>query len=557
MITKEFKKYKVPISNETMDDYCFPKKFSLQAQQKFLPELLSSKLSPWNTTSRGILVYHMIGSGKTCTAISIAEKFKKKMNINVVLPASLISNFESELRSQCADDIYISNQDRNKLSKLKPSDEEYNDIIEKSNKKISKTYSIYSYHKFIALIKDNEIKNLNKSLLIIDEVQNMISINGTFYNTLKNIIDKSKNLKIVLLSATPMFDKPIEIALTLNLIHKNLFDINTFNNDYIDNNLNAVNMDKFREKIKNMVSYYRGAPPIAYPKVKFSVVKCNMSKFQYKSYLTSLGDTEFADQKMRFMPFKDVDILNLSQNFLLGPRLISNVAYPNKSTGDAGFMSFRNDVLLLKNIGRYSIKFKKILKKIKEASGPVFVYSNFIEYGIKPFQEFLNYNGWKDYHLYGEGEKRYSIWSGDTKHDMKEEIRTVYNNINNIDGSMIKIMIGSPSIKEGVSLKAVSQVHIMEPSWNVSKLNQICGRGIRFCSHKDLKKSKRNVEVYLYLATYQGIKTIDQHIWSNAKKKAVIINEFELALKETAIDCELFYNRNNYASDNIQLKCSN
>jgi transposase len=118
-------------------------------------------------------------------------------------------------------------------------------------------------------------------------------------------------------------------------------------------------------------------------------------------------------------------------------------------------------------------------------------------------------------------------------------------------------MIGSPSIKEGVSLKAVSQVHIMEPSWNVSKLNQICGRGIRFCSHKDLKKSKRTVEVYLYLATYQGIKTIDQHIWSNAKKKAVIINEFELSLKENAIDCELFYNRNNYASDNIQLKCYN
>ena len=42
-ITKEFKKYKLPISNEKMEDFCLPKKFSLQPQQQFLPELLKSK----------------------------------------------------------------------------------------------------------------------------------------------------------------------------------------------------------------------------------------------------------------------------------------------------------------------------------------------------------------------------------------------------------------------------------------------------------------------------------------------------------------------------------
>ena len=73
-ITKEFKKYKVPISNEKMEEFCLPKKFTLQPQQKLLPELLTSKLSPWTTNPniRGILVYHQIGAGKTCTAISIA-----------------------------------------------------------------------------------------------------------------------------------------------------------------------------------------------------------------------------------------------------------------------------------------------------------------------------------------------------------------------------------------------------------------------------------------------------------------------------------------------------
>ena len=42
-ITKEFKKYKVPISNEKMEEFCLPKKFTLQPQQKLLPELLKEE----------------------------------------------------------------------------------------------------------------------------------------------------------------------------------------------------------------------------------------------------------------------------------------------------------------------------------------------------------------------------------------------------------------------------------------------------------------------------------------------------------------------------------
>ena len=84
-ITKEFKKYKIPVSNEKMEEFCLPKKFTLQPQQKLLPDLLTSKFSPFNIPeNRGILVFHQIGAGKTCTAIAIAEEFKKKLNIVVI-----------------------------------------------------------------------------------------------------------------------------------------------------------------------------------------------------------------------------------------------------------------------------------------------------------------------------------------------------------------------------------------------------------------------------------------------------------------------------------------
>ena len=84
--------------------------------------------------------------------------------------------------------------------------------------KINKYYQIISYHKFNNMCKNCKIK-LKDHLIIIDEVQNMISESGIFYKNLKQQIMSTKdNVKIVLLSATPMFDKPVEIALTLNLL---------------------------------------------------------------------------------------------------------------------------------------------------------------------------------------------------------------------------------------------------------------------------------------------------------------------------------------------------
>ena len=544
-----------------MESFCFPKKkkFKLQPQQLYLSQILSSKYSPWyvNNNIRGILLYHQIGSGKTCTAISIAEQFKKKLNIVVVLPAALIGNFKTELMSECTNINYVKSSERSILSKIDYTDKRYNEIINKINKRIDKYYTIYSYHKFIALIQENKIKNLNDTLLIIDEIQNMISLNGTFYNQLKYIINKSNNtLKIILLSATPMFDKPVEIALTLNLLRTdNLFDIEKFNLDFIKNYKNMININTFKNKINGLISYYRGAPPQAYPKFKLKTIKCNMCKFQYKSYKASLSKENIKNNKL-----DDLNIFNMPQNFFLGPRMISNIAFPNKLINEAGYKSLKNETLLMKNITNYSIKFYRIIQKINQSIGPVFVYSNFKEYGgIKCFIKFLEFHGWKNY-INHEGNNKYknkffSIWSGDEPLHIKEKIKMIFNKKENINGELIKIMLGSPSIKEGVSLFRVEQVHIMEPYWNMARMLQIMGRAIRFCSHKDLPKNRRFVDVFIYLATYKNITTIDKYIWSHVKKKNKLIEQFEHVLKEAAIDCKLFINRNSYPTDNKKITC--
>jgi superfamily II DNA or RNA helicase len=550
-INKEFRKYTVKKNNESMSKLCRPKKYQLQPQQKFLEEYFKSKYA-----QNSLLINHKIGAGKTCTAIRICESYKKIRKIVILLPASLIGNFRDELRSQCADNSYISDDDRESLTKLNPKSNKYKDIIKKSNSLINKYYTIYSYHKFVELYEQKKIK-LRNTLLVVDEVQNMVSESGLFYKYLKKAIDKSDSkTKIVLLSATPMFDKPVELALTINLLKPrkelpvgsefNKMFLKKVSNDYI-----MKNKDLFKKYISGYISYYLGAPPQTFPKMNLKLVKSKMSEFQFKSYMTSLS----ADGIHMKGAYKDADILDLPTDFMLGPRLISNIAFPNKGIGIDGYNSLKGRHLLRQNMKQYSIKFYKILNKIKKSTGPVFVYSNFKDIGgIKSFVKFLEYNGYKNYKINGEGMRRFAVWSGDESSNIREEIKRVFNNYNNINGSKIKIILGTPSIKEGVSLLRVEQVHIMEPYWNMSRLKQIIGRAIRYCSHKDVKSDKRYVDVFIYMATYPGKKTVDQQIWKMAQDKNNIISQFEHAMKEKAIDCKIFKEHNQYKGDKV-IKC--
>ena len=550
-ITEKFKKYKMNNKNQRlkMEEICRPANFKLQPQQLFLRDYFNSKSS-----GKGLLIYHKIGAGKTCTAITIAEEFKNKMDIVIVLPAALIGNFKDELRGECGN--YMTAEERTDLKELVPTDKLYKEILKKADKRIEEYYTIYSYHKFVELCEENKIK-LKNTLLIIDEIQNMISDNGPFYTNLKKVIDKSdEKTRIILLSATPMFDKPEEIALTLNLLKdKEMPTGAEFNNTFLkpiitDNGpeYSISNPDKFSSFLKNKISYYRGAQPQSFPKTIFNVVRCKMEPFQYKSYRTIMDEETIGN-------FMGNDILKLPMNFMLGPRMISNIAFPNKKIGEKGFASFNGNNLEKHNITKYSKKFYKILNKISKAEGPTFIYSNFKDLGgIRSMVQYLEHHGYKSYKDFGEGKKRYAVWSGDEPHNVKEEIKYIFNKKENADGSKIKIILGSPSIKEGVSLLRVSQVHILEPYWNMSRILQIIGRAIRFCSHKDMPTHRREVEVYLYLSTYPGEKTTEEYVWSVAKKKQVLISKFEKLLKESAIDCTLFYKRNVYKNDE-PLKC--
>lgn len=543
-VDKKYAKYKIPAKQKSLKQICFPSKYEFQIPQKFLAEFINPK-----TPYTGILVYHRIGAGKTCTAICIAEKFKRLKKIMIVLPASLKGNFRSELRSKCAGDLYLTDSERLQLKKLNPASKEYRTIIDRSDKKIDKYYTIYSYNKFVKLVKEHALE-LDNTLLIIDEIHNMINETGTYYETLHQLIHTSPDTnRLVLMSATPIFDKPAEIALTMNLLlrDKQMPTGQEFIETFMDIEYTSKgpiyhtkNMDLFKEYVRGYISYYRGAPPYTFPAAEINFSKIKMSDLQYKVYSKIVKKDM---QSTRVIDYVNSDISN---SFFIGTRLVSNIIYPNGQIGAEGFDSLAEHDLKMSEIGQFSPKFVKILRRIKKCDGTVFVYSNFKEYGgIKPFTRLLEHHGYLNYTDNGSGSKRFAIWSGDQDGAIKDEIRAVFNDKKNEDGSMLKIILGTSAAKEGVSFLRVQEVHIIDTSWNDSRIQQIIGRAIRFCSHKDVPLEKQLVKVYIYIAVHPNIKiSIDQYMMKIALTKEKIKNDFERALKEAAIDCELFKNAN-------------
>jgi hypothetical protein len=104
---------------------------------------------------------------------------------------------------------------------------------------------------------------------------------------------------------------------------------------------------------------------------------------------------------------------------------------------------------------------------------------------------------------------------------------------------------------EGLDLKNIRQVHVMDPYWYESRIDQVIGRAIRRGSHDDLPDSERNVEVYRYLTVYpnhtkenknrpKNSMATDEYINHNSKKKQKVIDQILLSTKEAAVDCSLY-----------------
>lgn len=202
-----------------------------------------------------------------------------------------------------------------------------------------------------------------------------------------------------------------------------------------------------------------------------------------------------------------------------------------------------------------SAKFLSIIFNILKSAGPVLVYSNYVLMeGLQILKIYLKYFGFTSFKDTNTGTAgfRYMEYHGEI--DKEERFKNVekYNVTENKDGSVCKIIMISPAGAEGLSLMNTRQVHIVEPYWHEVRIKQMIGRAIRLCSHKDLPKSERYVDVYRYKSIRSTLNkkiTTDQLIENIARSKEGLIQSFEDAIKEVAIDCELYKAHNLLVDD--------
>ena len=91
-----------------------------------------------------------------------------------------------------------------------------------------------------------------------------------------------------------------------------------------------------------------------------------------------------------------------------------------------------------------------------------------------------------------------------------------------ISGEKIKVVLISQSGSEGIDFKAIRQVHILEPWYNMNRLEQVIGRAVRNLSHKWLPLKKRNVQIFLHgtVLDEETNESADVYIYRIAEYKA-------------------------------------
>jgi hypothetical protein len=243
-----------------------------------------------------------------------------------------------------------------------------------------------------------------------------------------------------------------------------------------------------------------------------------------------------------------------------------------------------------KYLKHFSIKFSSMLENInnnvyqKSGSGIIFVYSNLVKVGVDLFCEVLNRNGYLEFqenpasytikpdtkcYFCGYNFSNHSDHQDVPKHDFhpaafisftgksdenidslpeeKERIlKKYFNTAENKNGKTIKIILGSNVMSEGITLDNVKEIHIMDVHYNLGRVDQVMGRGIRFCRHYRTMTEDNpfpKVNVYKYVVSLETGLSSEEKLYGKAEHKYLLVKESERILQEEAIDCPL--NRNN------------
>ena len=191
---------------------------------------------------------------------------------------------------------------------------------------------------------------------------------------------------------------------------------------------------------------------------------------------------------------------------LIGQRGFTSVFDVNRGT----YASEHEGAFSQERLADISPKAAKIVDMICTASGIVMVYSNFVWAGVKLLAAALEERGFRPCEFESAITRpararttgpRYATLSDGAQVD---KILKTARSPENRTGDLIKVLLCTKVVAEGVDMTCIRELHIFEGWWNLSREAQVVGRAVRHASHERLPVQHRNVTVFRYGLTLPG-----------------------------------------------------
>lgn len=318
-VVHNFKKYKIPAITDVDKDIdgCViqnkNEKLNLRNYQLFL-----SKFMDYNSPFNSILLYHGMGSGKTATAINVYNnlyKYNNNWNVFVILKASLIkstwagNNDDKELKRWLSDDNYDHKRNNVRFVSYDApnADKIYEDTIKECDMNYNNLFIIDEAHNFF----NNVYNNIHS-----EEGQRAKHI----YDDMLMRKRENPNTRIILISGTPVVNKPYELALIYNLLRPGTFDISEdeFIKIYVNDNtkqINSEHINSFQRRILGLTSFYDNPDPAVFASKTIYDIDIELPRYQ------KIINKHFTD-------IENKASLSESENYMSFSRMTCNFAFP-------------------------------------------------------------------------------------------------------------------------------------------------------------------------------------------------------------------------------------
>ena len=458
-----------------------------------------------------------------------------------------------------------------------------------ADRMISEFYEFVGYNSFGARINDalNDMSpeeadkwihdTFDDRLIIVDEAHNLreggdVDVEKSVSSGMEKLVKTATGLVLVLLTATPMYESYEEIVYYMNLFGWNDRTLATGKKlkaaDYFnsDGSIKPAKESEFRDWCQRYVSFVKGENPFTFPfrlpppneapddrmsfigknrsipdaeRMKYlSVVASPVAGEQGKALGEAVGD-EKEEEKRSAMMMPTLSVLP-------GP---GNKSFREvfKNVGDQ-YDYVDQPFLTPEHLPNHAAKFVTVIKAIEAGVGVAMVYSNYVERGARLFAMALEEHGYtpaangQSLLVGRKGTKgHYILLTSEITTSQITTLLSLARDRKNMDGSLVRVIIVTPKISEGVNFRFVRQVHILDPWWNMSRVEQVIGRGLRTCSHAMLPFEHQNCTVYLHVCrTTSKRECFDEYTYrTKVEAKALRIANVRRLMMESAMDCPI------------------